>query len=164
MAIKKVYLDMDGVLTDFEGKYRELFDTDPALVRQNKARCKNWEHFVKEESFKKLNWFPGGQKLLMYLKNKHVEVEILSSSGGQRFHNEVKEQKEYWLHKHNIHYKANIVSGRRHKKEYAAPNHILIDDTEDNIHQFKEAGGLGIYHTDIDKTLQALDALLVKHI
>jgi hypothetical protein len=28
--IRKIYLDLDGVITDFERKYREVFDTDPA--------------------------------------------------------------------------------------------------------------------------------------
>jgi len=45
------------------------------------------------------------------------------------------------------------------KKNYAAPNHILIDDRESNIDQWRAAGGIGILHTSAAGTIQQLKKL-----
>ena len=44
-------------------------------------------------------------------------------------------------------------------KNYAAPNHILIDDRESNIDQWRAAGGIGILHTSASNTIQQLKKL-----
>ena len=45
------------------------------------------------------------------------------------------------------------------KQNYAAPNHILIDDRESNIDQWIKAGGIGILHTDTASTIKKLKEL-----
>ena len=43
----KIYLDMDGVLTDFEKKYEELFGVRPDEVQaRTKHFWENWQEFV----------------------------------------------------------------------------------------------------------------------
>lgn len=158
--IKKIYLDMDGVLCDFEKKYFTLFNETPSETRDKKTFNPNWKEFVKGENFSKLDWYPGGKELLEFIKQFPIDVEILSSSGGERFHAEVRTQKINWLRTHGIKYRANIVSGRKHKKDYATPETILIDDTEDVVNSFNEAGGHGILHKDIKKTKEKLKKLL----
>jgi hypothetical protein len=112
-------------------------------------------------NFESLEWFPGGKELLDFIQNEtDWEVEILSSSGGEKFHSEVAAQKVMWLCDKGIPYKANIVPGRKHKTAYATPETILIDDTEDIIVNFNAAGGVGILHKDINVTLAKLRTLL----
>jgi predicted secreted acid phosphatase len=159
----KIYLDLDGVLCDFEKRYTELFDSTPKEARDRKEFHPNWKTFVKEKNFEKLDWFPGGKELLKYVESLNVPIEILSSSGGEKFHGEVTAQKIHWLRNHGISYKANIVSGRKKKKEFAEPNAILIDDTEDVIDDFNNAGGIGILHKDSGKTIEKLKALLASN-
>ena len=53
------------------------------------------------------------------------------------------------------------MPGRSLKKDYASPDTILIDDTEDVINSFNRAGGIGILHKDIGETLTQLKTLLV---
>lgn len=162
--IKKIYLDMDGVLCDFEKKFTELYGLLSLTKRDRKQWSKDWEDFIlNQHGFEKLDWFPGGQELLAYLRrHPNIHVEILSSSGGERFHGEVTVQKIKWLRKHGINYKANIVPGRKKKAEYATPDSLIIDDTPDVIRYFTQAGGQAILHKDIKETIQKLDTLLNK--
>jgi hypothetical protein len=43
---------------------------------------------------------------------------------------------------------------------FAEPDVLLIDDHADNIKQFLEAGGQGIYHKDVKVTIARLEELL----
>lgn len=161
--IKKIYLDMDGVLCNFEKKFTEYYGALSLAKRDRKEWSRDWEDFVKhKKGFEQLDWFPGGQQLLDAVRQTNLPVEILTSSGGQKFHGEVTAQKIKWLKKHGINYKANVVPGRKHKAEYATPETLLIDDTEEVIRYFTNAGGHGILHKDIRDTLKKLDLLLNK--
>lgn len=163
MKFKKLYLDMDGVLTSFEDMFAQRFGFPSTSVRDRKNFSTEWPVFVQEKLFEKLEWFPGGQELLEFVRQYPIEVEILSSSGGVQFHEEVKEQKKKWLKDHGINYKVNVVPGRKKKQEYAAPDRILIDDTLDVVQQFNDAGGVGIHHKEVGKTLKTLRILLEMH-
>lgn len=163
MKIKKIYLDLDGVLCDFEHRYTKLFGRTPHEARDKKEFSPDWTKFVEGENFATLPWFEGGEELLAFIRKCPVNIEILSSSGGKKFHDEVTAQKLQWLRGHDIGYKANIVPGRRIKAEYASPDAILIDDTPDVIEAFNAAGGHGILHKDLGKTLEKLKELLEKH-
>ena len=162
MKVTKLYLDMDGVLCNFEKRFTELYGKDALGARDRKNFTTNWPNFIMDGNFESLEWFPGGKELLNFIQNEtDWEVEILSSSGGEKFHSEVAAQKVVWLCNNGIPYKANIVPGRKHKTAYATPETILIDDTEDIIVNFNAAGGLGILHKDINETLAKLRTLLV---
>lgn len=153
---------MDGVLCNFEKRFTELYGKDALGARDRKNFTTNWPNFIMDGNFESLEWFPGGKELLDFIQNEtDWEVEILSSSGGEKFHSEVAAQKVVWLCNNGIPYKANIVPGRKHKTAYATPETILIDDTEDIIVNFNAAGGLGILHKDANETLAKLRTLLV---
>ena len=153
---------MDGVLCNFEKRFTELYGKDALGSRDRKNFTTNWPNFIMDGNFENLEWFPGGKELLHFIQYAtDWEVEILSSSGGEKFHSEVAAQKVVWLCNKGIPYKANIVPGRKHKTAYATPETILIDDTEDIIVNFNAAGGLGILHKDANETLAKLRTLLV---
>jgi len=161
--ITKIYLDMDGVLCDFEKKFTEYYGFLSLAKRDRKEWSRDWEDFIlNKKGFEKLDWFPGGQELLNHVRNTKLPVEILSSAGGKKFQGEVTAQKIKWLRKHGINYKANIVSGRKKKAEYATPEKVIIDDTPDVISSFSKAGGQAILHKDVKETIKRLETLLNK--
>ena len=162
MKITKIYLDMDGVLCDFEKKYEELYKESPKATRERKLFSNNWHDFVNTKQFENLVYFPGALRLMKYVNSLNIPVEILSSSGGKTYHSEVEQQKIKWLKMHNIHYKSNIVEGRRAKAKYATPTTVLIDDTPEVIKFFEDAGGIGILHKNFEDTKNILDLYLTR--
>lgn len=159
---------MDGVIANFEKRYIELFREYPASSRDRKEFSKNWTKFIEDKNFETLDFWPGGQELIKYLIHhfNHDDVEILTSSGGKKYHDEVAEQKKIWIKKKNLPsaWKVNVVAGRSLKAEFATPDSILIDDTLDVIDAFNKAGGIGIHHKDVGNTMLLLDILLEKSI
>lgn len=159
--IKKIYLDMDGVLTDFEGAFTGLYGKDILSMRDRKMWTQEWPDFiVNKKGFATLEYWPGAIELVNFVSELGIPVEILTSSGGLKYHEEVKEQKISWLIDHNIPFTPHVVPGRKHKKEYAGEGIVLIDDTYDVIESFNKAGGIGILHKDLGETIERLKSLV----
>ena len=144
--IQIIYVDMDGVLANFRAKYIEEFNEDPDMVKN----VRHWKEFVKRHCFVKLDMMKGAKGGVKFLKKSNVHVKILSSSGGRDkpLDEEVQKQKAEWLELHGIEWPAIFVPGKKHKIEYAEKGAILIDDDEETIDRWNEAGGIGLYHTD----------------
>lgn len=159
----KIYLDMDGVLTDLDHRYAEKFGAFPAdKDLKRKHFWENWKKFVDDHEFETLPKHPGADKLLAtveVLRAGGVPVEILSSSGGGYSHDLVVAQKKKWLAANGITYKPNIVPGGARKAEYADPWNILIDDTEHVVENYRAHGGTAILHKDVDETIRMLHYL-----
>jgi hypothetical protein len=158
--ITKIYLDMDGVLCDFEKRYKKLFNESPEHTRRNKDWSENWTTFIETEQFKTLEWFPGGKTLLETVLDTGIDVEILSSSGGKKYHSQVESHKKFWLMNNGISFKSNIVPGSAIKAKYANSSVVLIDDTDYVIEAFNKAGGYGILHKDVKDTVKKLNHIL----
>ena len=64
MRITKIYLDMDGVLSDFNKRYKEIFKQNAASSRERgEKHDDNWNTFVDGKNFETLDWYPGGKEL-----------------------------------------------------------------------------------------------------
>lgn len=156
----KIYLDMDGVLTDFEKRYNELFGIKPEEVTARTAHFwRNFEPFIEGGNFRTLDKHPHADQLLQFVHEMRVPVEILTSSGGDKHHERVSADKIEWLCNNGIPYKANIVPGGSKKALLAQPWHILVDDTLHVVEKYRVAGGTAILHYDIDETLKELARL-----
>jgi len=160
--MKTLYLDMDGVLSDFEGHWHTLYGRTPLQSRDNKEFSGDWTEFCETRQFENLPRHQYFDELMSFIRAlPPMNIEILTSSGGKKYHELVESQKRVWLKKYGLAYKPNVVPGRRLKAEYAHEDAILIDDTPDVIEAFNNAGGVGIlHHDDIEETKFKLNLAL----
>jgi hypothetical protein len=158
--MKKIFVDMDGVLSDFEGRYRDLFNTEPGEKRDDKF-SERWRILVDEEHFASFDLFSGAAKLIDYLDSKvSIQKAILSSTGGFIDHDAISDQKREWLWAFGIEYPAIFVPGKQYKPGYADADSLLIDDTLSIIKNFQNAGGHAIHHTNVDETISFIEGWL----
>ena len=160
MKIQTVYVDMDGVIADFSKRYKEKFRVTPEETRSNKQFGGFFKKFIDDGEFSTLDLMPDAHVLLAFLNSFDVPKEILSSTARPENHGMIAPQKQMWLHKHNILYKANFVPGKSLKYKYATPDSIIIDDTKSVIDDWNKAGGIGILHTDAASTIAMLKMYL----
>ena len=147
-----LYLDMDGVLCNFDKAYRKL---DPEKADRKKFR----EAVFTYKIFEDLEFMPDTQELLNYVcKLEGITIEILTSLGTYDAvqGNHARSQKLHWLNKYNIPYKANFVRSKQEKANFAHPHAILVDDSAGCINPFNAASGHGILHTKSSDTIQQI--------
>lgn len=150
----KIYVDMDGVIVDFDGGYEKLTG-----ITTKEADKKGPEFFWKPISkagakwWITLKWMPDGKQLWDYVKK--YNPELLSAPSREEAS---RLGKRVWVKRELPGVKLILRSADK-KQEFASPNSILIDDREKNIEQWKNAGGIGILHTDAASTIKQLKDL-----
>jgi hypothetical protein len=151
---------MDGVICNFQKRYKELFGHVPERHTNSKEFNDNFSKFIKGNNFATLEMMPDAPMLLDYLKYVRIPIEILSSTAREDSHAEIARQKMIWLDKHNIKYPQNFVPGKTKKQNFADAHSIIIDDTKSIIEQWEKRGGTAILHTDAPTTITILGTLM----
>jgi hypothetical protein len=151
-----LYLDMDGVLCNFDKAYRAY---DPEKSDRKRFRQAVMDYHI----FEDLEFMPDAQELLNHVsKLNGITVQILTSMGTFDVvqGNAAKYQKLKWLANHNIPYKANFVRNKEEKAKYASPSSILVDDSIGCITPFNVAGGHGILHVRSKDSIDQIDQVI----
>ena len=154
--LPEIYCDLDEVLVDFMRGAN-------AAVGGNFVKMdadERWNRINQTKGFwANLGWKPNAKRLHDFIirYNPHV----LSAHTGRDPTSKVGKMK--WLNKNTSFKRANIhLVLRSQKKSYATtdekPN-VLIDDYIKNIREWEAAGGIGIHHTDVGKTISELKRL-----
>jgi beta-phosphoglucomutase-like phosphatase (HAD superfamily) len=142
--IDKIFLDMDGVIADFDKRYIELYGEKSAKTATKSES--QFQEFINGQNFATLDLYPGALTLLKFLRSLPIPVDMLSSSASPEYHEEISRQKKIWLDTHQITFHPIFVPGKHLKAQYATPNSILIDDDDQNIKDWNAAGGIGVLH------------------
>ena len=149
---------MDGVLSDWEAQFKRYsggitVDTYDSLYgKKNRFKLVNKNS---TDYYANMPWMKDG-KLLYNFVNSFPNVEILSHAPDAKS----KVGKQQWLKDKGIKFEANLVPNRKDKSKFATPDSILIDDREDVVNDFINAGGKAILHTDSINTINQLKEIL----
>ena len=149
----KIYCDMDGVLTDFDARFRYFGNMDPRAYESKYGKEKFWDLIDRQIGVRfwvGMEWMPEGQKLWDYIKPHNPT--LLSAPSRQ---NESRLGKRLWV-KNNIPGTKLVLTNTTAKQNYSGKNKILIDDREDNIEQWKSKGGIGILFKSTDQVINEL--------
>ena len=153
----KIYSDMDGVLTDFDKSFEKYSKGIPPREYEKKFGKDGFWKLIDGEGkvgfWVGMPWMEDAKQYWDYIKN--YDVELLSSPSRSETS---RLGKRLWVRNNMPGIKLTLAQAYN-KKNYAEPNHILIDDRESNIEQWREAGGIGILHTSAADTINQLKAL-----
>lgn len=153
-----LYLDMDGVLCNFDKAYREF---DPQKEDRKKFRSAVLDYHI----FEDLEFMHDAQELLNHVSRlNQINIEILTSMGtfDENQGSAAKYQKIKWLNSKNIPYRANFVRSKEEKAQYAKPQSILIDDSIGCITPFSAKGGHGILHKSSKESIGILNSTILQ--
>jgi hypothetical protein len=151
----KIYLDMDGVLVDFDQQFKDLTGMAPRDFEAKHGSKGFWEAIETAGVgfWRGMKWMPGGEAL--YNRVAKYDHALLSSPSRSETS---KIGKRLWRRDKTPSTKL-ILSRSYLKKNYASPLSILIDDRESNIKQWEDAGGIGILYISPNQVNKALEKL-----
>lgn len=158
----KIFVDMDGVVADFDKRFTDLSGMSPSDFESKHGKTAFWD-FIDVEH-KLAFWIgippmPDAQTLIDFVSK--YDYEMLTAPSIKK---ESLMGKGLWMKnwtkrglfpsKPKVNYKP-----AKNKHQFAASNHILIDDKPSTIDSWKAAGGVGILHTSAGNTIKQLKKL-----
>ena len=161
-----IYLDMDGVLADFDRGVQELCHIRPLDQDGKPDQEKDdlmWDAIRETDHFyDRLELMPGAKEMFGRIYEKHGDqCEILTGIPREERGIVTAEQdKRNWTKRMlSDTVKVNAVC-RKHKQNYCTgPESVLIDDRQKTIGEWRERGGTGILFANAEETIKKLEEL-----
>ena len=152
MTTRRLFLDCDGVLADFDGGVRALSGLSAAELTERDGRGGFWKALARHDNFYGcLEPLPGAKAMVEKLR--HLDPVILT---GLPLGNWAAPQKRAWAEEHFPDLDI-ITCMARDKWTYADPGDVLVDDREHARAPWVENGkGTFILHRTPEETLDAL--------
>jgi 5'(3')-deoxyribonucleotidase len=156
----RLFVDLDGVLADFDEGYRQLFGEYPARRFDPNTTAEDlpemWERINAHGSFyRDLPLMPDAKVLWDYLQPRRPIVLTGIPHSVAR----VAEHKRDWVWAHLDSDAEVITCKSKDKRNYCEPGDILIDDWPKYRHLWEARGGVFILHTNAAASIAALEAL-----
>ena len=159
----KVYLDMDGVIADFDRRFEDISGMKPHEFESKFGKKAFWN--LIDEDNKISFWvgikpMEGASKLVNAVKKYNYELLTSPSAKKQSYLGKI-----LWVRNHR-----DILGGKpkinfrkakeKHNiKSNLSTNDILIDDRMDTIERWNNAGGTGIHYINASQVLNDLKNL-----
>jgi len=154
MKILEINLDLDGVHADFDGGVVKLTGGLPHQIGKKEM----WKAIARHKTFfRELDLLPDALDLFRYVQAipgvyKRVLTGLPTLNNGA-------DQKRVWVAEKLCDKIEVVVLPSKEKKLYSGKGKVLIDDRQDMITQWSEAGGIGILHRSAVETIGQLQAL-----
>lgn len=148
----KLYVDLDGVLTDFQQAWFNLdvSDINATDYEDKFGTCAFWKHInaASVEFWSEMPWTEDGKQLWNYIKK--FKPTVLTTPAKSKAS---KIGKEIWI-KREL---GNVpFIFEKNKYKYATLESVLIDDYDTKIIPWVENDGIGIHHKDTKSTIEYL--------
>jgi hypothetical protein len=151
-----LFLDMDGVLADFDQHHENLFGSRP--LYDGVFRKADWDNI--ENAYRFYANIPPMKDLPeLWLRTSRYNPTILTGCPAGDFGKAVEMQKRDWVARvlgRNV----PVVTCRSAEKSlYCCPGDVLVDDWEKYRSLWEARGGVWITHTSAEQTGTALNML-----
>ncbi len=160
VKVKRIFIDMDGVLTDFalgvENMIGMKLTSDDAGHSEYDRRK---EELTNKRLFRNLPPMKDMWELMGYLKHTGLPLEILTAAGVINRELVVWDKHEWikqWVDPTIV---VTCTMSGAQKAAFAQKGNVLIDDRGKNIDAWVEAGGIGIKHKTARDTINELKLL-----
>ncbi|MEO6581969.1 MAG: hypothetical protein ABIN68_04070 [Sphingomicrobium sp.] len=147
----RLFLDLDGVLADFDAGAIDLLGMAPADFEARHGRGEFWRRIAKSRNFYGLLPEMADARIL-FDAVAHLDPTILT---GLPFGNWAGPQKVAWAAKH-FPGVSIITCMASDKHKYMAPGDVLVDDRENHRAAYERAGVVFVHHRDADDSLKQL--------
>jgi hypothetical protein len=148
----QLYVDMDGVLADFDAHHEKVFGERPCKIKDNvdwKAICAIPDYYLSIPPMK------DAITLWSYIERYYPIVLTGIPSSIE----EAADNKRNWVKKYIGSYVRVECCRSSEKCNYAKPGDILIDDGDKYRQLWIDKGGIWITHTSAEDTINALRQL-----
>lgn len=143
-----LYLDLDGVLADFEGHFLALFGKRPRELPLKEM----WRLASGERGFfETMPKMPDADLLWSYCLPFRPQILTGLPRGDW-----AEVQKRRWVRAHLGDHVPVTTCMARDKCAYAAPGDVLVDDTTKYAHLWEAQGGIFVRHTSAVESIRAL--------
>tara|TARA_B000000557_G_scaffold101504_1_gene82364 strand:- start:1594 stop:3801 length:2208 start_codon:yes stop_codon:yes gene_type:complete len=160
----QIYLDMDGVIADFNQRFENLSGMEPSAFEQKYGKDLFWD-FIDEKN--KLRFWVGipvmeGAKQLVDYVSKH-DYTVLTAPSMKK---ESRLGKLLWIRNKTgdlFNSKPQVIFKKAKEKHKVKPSltefDILIDDRADTVDRWTSAGGTGILFQSAPQAIKELKKL-----
>jgi 5'(3')-deoxyribonucleotidase len=163
--MRTIFLDMDGVVADFDTFAEELLgreigwgDTTQDLSAEEWLRLASIDRL-----YYQLPLMPDATKLVAYVKSLSTRFQIgfLTAIPRRTTIPSARADKQAWVDKYFPGMRMDIGPFSHDKHKWCSPGDILVDDRPSNIREWNAAGGIAIYHTgDVNATIKRLNEVI----
>ena len=149
---RRLYLDCDGVLADFDKGAAAVLGMHPKAFEKSRGIGRFWAKLATAPDFYfSLPLLPDAKRL--YEAVRHLDPVILT---GLPRGNWAADQKVRWAAQHFPGVPI-ITTMARDKRDHAREGDVLVDDQLRHRALWEEAGGIFVHHKNVDTTLEELN-------
>lgn len=153
----QIYCDLDGVLTDFDGRFFEKSGVPSTRFKEQYGEESFWAEVGRHgvAFWAGMKWTADGRCLWEYLLKYDPEIlSAQSKDSNSRIGKNIWIKRELRIDKVKVH-----IVWRKQKQQFAGNGNILIDDRNENIQEWEANGGKGILHTSAENSISNLKNL-----